>query len=243
MISVTEQDYELLSQYLDGELPSTESELLEQRLNAEPMLATELAGLEALQRQLQSAYSAITDEPVPGPIAALLQPQPVAIVPLPHRRVRAWGFALAASLVVATSATLVTQWNQPADQASGADAMLALALEQTPSRGTGWETLADGRNVRPVLSFQSRDGSWCREYLVAGGDGNWHGVACRSNDGWSTAVLVGTEVGTEIAGSTNEYRPAGAMDSDTIADFIDLNAADIPLDASQEAELIARQWR
>jgi hypothetical protein len=155
-------------------------------------------------------------------------------VPLPHRRLANWGFALAASLVVAVAATqLVQQGSQPS-----ADTMLSAALDNI-SRGSGWETLADGRNVRSVLSFQSTSGAWCREYLMADGDAAWHGVACRQDEGWATAVLASTE----LAESSTEYRPAGATDSVDIANFIDLNAADIPLDARQEAELIARDWQ
>jgi hypothetical protein len=99
--------------------------------------------------------------------------------------------------------------------------------------------LADGRNIRPVLSFQSNTGSWCREYHLAASDGSWHGVACRGDAGWATTVLASADF-TE---STADYRPAGAADSDEIADFIDRNAAGIPLDATQEAEIIARAWR
>jgi len=64
-------------------------------------------------------------------------------------------------------------------------------------------------------------------------------VACRDGDTWATTVLANVELAAPAA----EYRPAGAGDSDAIAAFIDENAADIPLDARQEAELIARRWQ
>ena len=241
MINVTEQDYELLSRYLDQELPSVDRELLDQRLEAEPELAAELAGLQALQGRLNKAYSGV-DGSIPQRIVSLLRYETARIVPLPRKRLVDWGFALAASVVVAASATLITQWSpqsaQPAGTA-GAEAMLALALENSPSRGSGWETLADGRNVRPVLSFQSNTGNWCREYLIADSDGSWHAVACRGDSGWVTKVRSETD----LAGSAQEYRPAGAMDTDEVSGFISLNAADIPLDAGQEAELIDRKWQ
>jgi hypothetical protein len=99
--------------------------------------------------------------------------------------------------------------------------------------------LSDGRALRPVLSFQSNTGSWCREYLLADGDSSWHGVACRDKNGWTTAVLTTTQ----LPASSEDYRPAGAGDAADIADFIDRNAAGIPLDARQEAEIIARSWQ
>ena len=240
-MDITEQDYELLSQYLDGELPEYAARLLEQRLAAEAPLRTCLERLGALNDRLRGAYDGIESEAVPQRIAALLQDGAPHIVPLPHRRTMHWGFALAASLVVAVSATLVTQVGRDSvgTGSQGMDVALSLALEQAPSRATGWEILADGRNLRPVLSFQDRNGAWCREYLLADGHSNWHGVACRGDSGWNQAVLVTTQP----AGSSDDYRPAGAADSDQIAEFVDRNAADIPLDHSQEAELISRNWQ
>lgn len=234
-MDATEQDYELLSQYLDRELSPSAAQLLEQRLETEPQLKARLCGLQSLQRQIQHAYSGIDAEAVPQRITALLQDAPVRIVPLPHKRVMNWGFALAASLVVAVAATQLAQW----ERSAGVDAALSVALENTPSQASGWMTLADGRNVRPVLSFQHKTGNWCREYLVAEAGASWHGVACRGDKGWSTAVLASAD----LVDSGAEYRPAGADDSTEVADFIDLHAADIPLDAAGEADLIAREWQ
>jgi len=247
-MNITEQDYELLSQYLDRELPAGESEQLELRLAAEPQLQAALGRLQALQSRLQAAYGELGQGPVPARTLALLQqapaqasqqPLPTAkVVQLPAKRAVNWGFALAASLVVAVSATLVSQWDQQSAQ-SGADTLLAAALESTPSRGTGWETLSDGRKLRPVLSFQNSTGDWCREYLVGDSDGNWHGVACRGNEGWTTEVLAATR----IEDASAQYRPAGAADSMDVADYIDRNANGIPLDAREEAAIMARGWQ
>jgi hypothetical protein len=233
-MNMTEQDYELLSQYLDQELSPADANQLEQRLVAETALQAKLAELQTLQYQLQDTYSNAAAGPVPSDISALLQDSPPRIVQLPHRRVANWGFALAASLVVAVAATQLAQQSQQ----PGIDTLLSVALDNNPSRGSGWETLADGRNVRPVLSFQDTSGAWCREYLLTDKGTDWHGVACRDGDAWTTTVVASTELGDSSAA----YRPAGASDSDTIADFIGLNATDIPLDARQEAELIARGW-
>jgi hypothetical protein len=238
-MQITEQDYQLLSRYVDRELSLPASRQLEQRLAAEPTLKAALASLQSLQGRLQSAYSELAREPVPAHIVALLEPQQARIVPLPHKRARGLGFALAASLVVAASATLVTQWGQNAGQSgSHPDALLAATLEQTPSMATGWETLADGRQIRPVLSFHSRAGDWCREYLLNDDGDNWHAVACRRNEGWANTVINRTDP----AQPGDEYRPAGAADTALVADYIDRNATDIPLDAAQEAAIIARNW-
>ncbi|MGL4564373.1 MAG: hypothetical protein ACRCVD_03690, partial [Halioglobus sp.] len=205
--------------------------------------------MQALQGQLLQAYDGIANQPIPQRTLALLQAPQANVVPIGHKRalnrprtrVMNWGFALAASLVVAVSATLVTRLDQQSAQpgAAGMDSLLSVALETSPSRGDGWEALADGRKLRPVLSFQTTAGSWCREYLLRSSEGSWHGVACRGDTGWTTTVLAGADA----AESSADYRPAGAASAEEVADFIDRNAAGIALDAAEETDLIARAWQ
>ena len=113
-------------------------------------------------------------------------------------------------------------------------------LDQAPSRGDGWDNLSDGRQFRAVLSFPHITGNWCREYLTSGGTGHSRGIACRTEGKWITHVSVPDQ---SLNGSITEYRPAGADNPSSIADFIDSFANDIPLDAVQEAKLIAQDWK
>lgn len=239
---MTEQDYELLSQYLDHELTETAAADLEQRLAADAQLKAGLERLRMDNERLKQAFSAPGLETVPAGIIALVErdAQP-AIAPLPHRHTAGWGFALAASLVVAASALLINQWNPTANRPStpATDSMLSGVLEQAPSGGSGWEKLADGRQARPILSFKSKDGAWCREYLVSGADGYSQGVACRSNGAWVTRVVAAAQA----PGTPSEYRPAGSTGPDQVADFIAAQAAGIALGREQERELISRHWR
>lgn len=236
---VTEQDYELLSQYLDGELSAAATSQLQQRLATERGLQGLLERLQASDASLKSAFERPALSAVPPHIVDLVQPpaSPV-IIPLPHRRTAQWGFALAASLAVAVCGTLLSQWGGNGAQMT-VDASLAQALEHTPSSGTAWQALPDGRQVRSVLSFQSHSGDWCREYIVASEQGNQHGVACRTAGDWSNTALAA--VATVM--DAGDYRPAGAANPDEIADFINAQAADIPLSAEQETQLIDRNWQ
>jgi hypothetical protein len=239
---MTDQDYELLSQYLDQELSESATHALTQRLAAEPQLRDTLKRLQQMDKQLKTTFSGPEVEAVPPQVVAMVADAQPRIIPLPHRRTASWGFALAASLVVATSALLVTQWQQTTDSPATtplADAGLSRALEQFRSSGDDWNALPDGRQFRSVLSFRSNSGHWCREYWLATGQGNWHAVACRDNQGWVNKV----QVGAELAGASTEYRPAGSGDSGQIADFMATHATDIALSSKQEAELISRQWQ
>ena len=58
-------------------------------------------------------------------------------------------------------------------------------------------------------------------------------------EGWTTEVLAATQ----IEDASDQYRPAGAADSMDVADYIDRNANGIPLDAREEAAIMARGWQ
>jgi hypothetical protein len=239
---MTDRDYELLSQYLDGELDAGAAAALEQRLAEEPDLADLLARLRRLDADIAASVCASATDSVPEHVAALLRDDG-KVVPLrrPLRRTlhrAAWPAALAAS-VVAALALLLVPGEDGQQPLTGSDALLASALESEPSRAEGWVTLTDGRALQPVLTFPDRDGNWCREFLLRDDDQDWRGVACREAGRWETQVVAReTFLAAEEA-----YRPAGAGDNDKVAGFITRNAADIALGASEEQALIASDWQ
>jgi hypothetical protein len=236
--TMKDRDYELLSQYLDGELDAAATAALEQRLAEEPDLADLLARLRRLDADIAASVCAAATDNVPEHVAALLRDDG-KVVPLrrPLKRA-AWPAALAASVVAAVALLLVPgeDGRQPL---TGSDALLAGALEVEPSRADGWVALADGRALQPVLTFPDRDGNWCREFLLRDDDQDWRGVACREAGRWETQVVAReTFLAAEEA-----YRPAGAGDNDKVAGFITRNAADIALGASEEQALITSGWQ
>jgi hypothetical protein len=239
---MTDRDYELLSQYLDGELDAGARAAVDKRLADEPGLAALLARLRRLDAQVAASVCASATDSVPEHVAALLRDDGKVVgkvVPLrrPLRRA-AWPAALAASLVAA-AALLLVPGEDSRQPLTGSDALLAGALESEPSRAEGWVTLPDGRALQPVLTFPDRDGNWCREFLLSDGGQDWRGVACREAGSWETQVVAReTFLAAEEA-----YRPAGADDNDKVAGFITRNAADIALGAREEQALIARDWQ
>jgi hypothetical protein len=242
---MTDKDYELLSQYIDSELSPGAADVLRQRLTKEPGLQANLERMQAVDQSLQMAFSGPDSGRVPTEVIDLLQPEPTGarVIPFPSRKSRSgWGFAIAASLVAACGLVLTQDWQNGAtislDSMDG-DALLSQMLDQSPSRGDAWEDLSDGRQFRAVLSFPHITGHWCREYLMSEDTGLSRGVACRTEGKWITHVSVPDH---SLNGSSSEYRPAGANNPSSIAEFIDSFANDIPLDANQEAELIAEGW-
>ncbi|MBT4521020.1 MAG: hypothetical protein HOC23_13545 [Halieaceae bacterium] len=240
---MTHQDYQLLSQYIDGELSASAAHELRKRLIAEPELRATLESLEQTNDRVACAFATPEANAVPAHVTAMLESAETTTTTLSNRQRAHWAFGLAASLAVASGLLIYPEGRQDtagyANIGSYNDAQLSHVLEQTPSGSEDWETLADGRQVRPVLSFAIRDGVWCREYLVSGKDDNWRGVACRNGGHWTTEVIEQEQ----LTGSSSEYRTAGATDSATIASFIDNNASDIALGSEEEAAMIAKAWQ
>jgi hypothetical protein len=238
-IDMTEQDNELLSQYIDGELAADTAQTMRKRLLAEPELRAHFERMKDINSSVRDAFDVPGADTVPASALKALESAETRPSALPRGNRTGWGLAVAASLVAATGLLLTPDWNQQPGNTPTTDTQLAAALEQTASRGEGWDTLADGRQIRSLLSFPNTRGGWCREYLMSGEDGNWRGVACRNEGQWTTEVL-NAEI---IPGAANEYRPAGTSNTDDINAFIATHSSGIALSLQAEADLIARKWQ
>jgi len=248
-MNIKRQDEELLSRYLDGELSAEEVQQLEQRLAAEPQLQNSFQSMQKMNETLKSSFNTLRARTVPARIINMLRKSDINpakpsgnVVPFPGRQRKAsWGFAIAASIMAASGLLLVQGTGQQFADNAVTDPQLAQELESAPSRSEGWNVLNDGREIRPLLSYARIGGGWCREYLLSSEAGHSRGIACRRNEGtWITEVL---DTQAQQSGSVDEYRTAGADDSDNIAIFMDQNAADIALSAEQERELISAGWQ
>ncbi len=240
-MTITEADFERLSQLIDGELDAASQQQLEQRIALEPELASAWQELQTINATLRQAYAGATTG-IPQRITSMLDSavgQDRAkdnVVPF-FRRQPLWPAALAASVVLALAVSLTPEHTgSPSPPALS----LAAVLESLPS-GDTWTTLEDGAQIQAVLTFPSRDGSWCREFALKqmSRKDTRRGVACRTDGQWRTEVVAQAPEHE----SSDVYRPAGAGDSQAVHQFIRQQAADIPLSGSQEAALIDSGWR
>lgn len=239
---MNEHKHELLSQYLDGELGASEVLELERALDGNLALRTRLEQMRSINSSLRNAFKGDFASTVPPHITQMLAAQSnVVAFPAQASKAKAnWSLAVAASLMAA-SGLLMFQQAQVASVDQGMDALIAQELEQAPSRAAGWYLLADGREMRPVLSFHSKDNGWCREFLLNDQGLQQRGVACKGENLWVTAVIG--PIDTQFADAATDYRPAGASDLDSVQVFVDSQADDIPLGLSAEAKLIEGGWK
>ena len=229
-------DDHLLSMYIDGELDAERTIALAGRLKLEPALRARLSAMENSDRLIKKLYARQSDSDEQE-LAALIRADNVAILN-PVARWREWATGAIAASVMAVVALSLTGEQSSSFNPMTMDAQLAQALEQSPSRASGWEHLDGERDFRSVLTFPAADGRWCREFLLAHDESHWRGVACRNEGTWVNQV-VGSEVFLE---QETQYRPAGAGDTEQVARFIDETATDVALGPQQEAALIASGW-
>ena len=230
---------ELLSRFLDGDLNAGEQADLEEQLANDDALRTRLESFKR-QDELVRAVHRSKSTAVSPVLLAHLERDGQQVTSPPRWQGWTAGIGLAASVVLAITVGLFGLQVGPNNESGfEMDASLAQALSQTPSRAEGWDALDDQRNFRAVLTFPAASGSWCREFMVASDEDHWRGVACRHDGSWVTQVMA-REVFLE---ASNGYRTASAADVDQISRFIDAEAADVALSASQEAAVIDANWR
>lgn len=249
-IRVNDHDFELLSQFADGELNDMDARRLEQRLQTDSGLRATLTAIKALDTSLQDVLQArdavpvsISDRVAQAVDSDMQTGDNVVHFPAASGRAAAvrtshWPLAAAASLVAALGVALVMQQPEPlAPGLPGNDPLVSASLDASSS-GAGWVALEDGRELQPVLTFAHRDGTWCREYLLRSEGSDWRAVACREGQRWVTQA-AGLE---SYLDSASGYRPAGASDSAPVSVFISENAADVALGAEEELKLITEGW-
>ncbi|MEM6302761.1 MAG: hypothetical protein AAF749_13540 [Pseudomonadota bacterium] len=247
---LSDTDAELVSQYIDGELPASESRVLEARLHEDAELRLAMVKMQECNNLVRDVLA--SSDSIPAAVTQLLDdrreplnvhsadvlPFPSAPATSTTTQAPRWVYALAASVLAAVGAVSINNALQPSEsRLPGNDAIVSAALDTVPS-GYEWHTLEDGREFQGVLTFPHENGSWCREYLLRSQDADWRAVACLQGNAWSTQA-AGLESYLE---TSNAYRPAGATDTAPVAVFISQHAAGIALDGSDEAALIASQW-
>lgn len=230
---------DMLSAYLDGELPAETRTALEALFASDTALRSRLEQLRSVDQQLKTALrlSALT---VDDPLAARIRqssPARVRSDPRPMRmlsRRRAGLFALAASLFGVVMGHVLTR-GAVNDAGSGwmtASGALAQVLELAPS---GSQSTQDGETAKVLLSFKAEDGRYCRAFDWQAGGKAAEGLACREADGWQLVTWQAT------AASTGFIPAAGG--SAAVDAAMDALGGSEALDAAAERELIACQWR
>lgn len=234
------ENHERIAAYLDGAMSDAEAQAFEQEIGENPELAAELERMTDNDALLRAAFAEpeISDDflarmgLVEQPVAADLGPVPAEPANDNPPLWRHWqmpvGGAIAAGLALALAFTFQTGSNA---------SPFSDALEKTPSGQLA--ALDDGAALTPLLSFQSGDGRFCREFAYSAGTSERGGIACRDAAGWTV------EAWGEGAGALpdpGEIALANGADTRSLDETYRALGASDPITAERESDLIKQGW-
>lgn len=243
---------EVLSAFLDGELPEADMAIVRDRLAQDPALAERLAQLAAVDNLLADHYAAIDQRPLPQGVTDLLAPvesttgpthappgQRDKVVAFPLRRrvrqglQRRAGTAVAAALVVGFG--LAQLWPGSASDPADDWQRVAQALDTTPSGQT--RALEAGGQLTPRLTFTNQAGDYCRQFrLQEPGAASEH-IACRSSGAsWVEVASVAVP-----AAAKDRYQTASG--GSVLDEVLDRMMAGPLIEPAEERRLLAEGWR
>ncbi len=232
-------DDDMLSAFLDGELPAQDILAVRTALANDPALAERLAALQRVNDMVARHAKALDATPLPSRVLALLDTtaaQPTAtILQGPWQRwTRHAGaqLALAASLVLGLGVA-VNYLRSPAPAELPALATYTEQLDNTPSGAT---VAMDTATLVQRFSFRDRDNRYCRQYQLSTTTTGTENVACRTEQGWTLVASLAVPVTT-----TGDYQAASSSaELNAVLDSLMQGAA---LDLATEGELIERGWQ
>ncbi len=230
---------ELLSRYLDGELNDSERDQVEITLQQDPEMRSLLEDMRAVETFTHDTLEGLADEPVPDQILAMLKSESVTdnVAANDPWWQPSWRGAVAASVLMLLGFFGGTSLNSI--DRSTAPVEFSNILENQSSGSAAGLASTSQESVVPVMSFRSRDGDWCREYLRADGHGFWRGVACRRNDRWTIDLQVAIESPTP----SDQYRAASGASTEMFTELVEQRLGGTPAGREEEDEAIASGWR
>lgn len=251
-------DDELLSAYIDGELPAAESEQLTERLAKEPALVRRLEALRSADERTRDLYAALDRAPMPQSVLDLLNapeggtadaPAADKVIRFPARPLTRFfelPVAIAASVALLAGLLLADVFREVPGAGAGTLTAGAVpsgtALNDLLETGQGGRTveLADGVSGRVHLTFEDGAGDWCRQVSVGGAALIVHGVACRRGGDWRMeTVALGSAMspGGTFATASDASPPAveAAVDA--------LIGPRSPLGEEKESLVISEGWK
>lgn len=245
---------ETLSAFLDGELGTSQAEEVRVALDSDPALRARLARFERADSTMRDAASTIVNRQLPQSVLTMLASNGASIASLEADRSRSLGRSRFWPTAIAASIALVVGWSTGvfylgASQGNAAWSNLQIAARAAPGNPLFevLETTPSGQSVafgessgsfQPVLSFASKNGEPCREFLVAGSDDSIRAVACRERNSWR----VDFAVRSAGVGANNGYQTASASDTRLISDYIKERMVGDALSGETEAVLMTEGW-
>lgn len=245
---------ETLMAFADGELDEKTRREVELALRHDPALAEKVRKHKALRSNVFNAFASTLDEEVPQRLHAAARSGKVVHLdsvrqlrtpppppPVPEKTGWSWTEwgALAATLVVGVLAgTIGAKGLGGEQQLAGFDNRAGMLTAQGRLAEALTQQLASSAaadpNVKVGLSFLSKEGTYCRSFMLP----TTAGLACRSGSEWRIPVLTNGPMGV-----ATEYRQAGTALPAAVLEAIDERIVGQALDANAERAAQKQLWK
>ena len=247
---------EILMAYVDDELDAAARAAVEAAMAESPEIARRVARQQELRRQMRAAFDIVLSEPVPDRLIEAARRAPAGVreaTVTELERVRAqknqpaprrWSWpewsALAASVVLGAVLSQAMLRPFTAEPIVARDGRLLAhdALARALSNQLSSDQPADAR-VALGLSFRSKDGAFCRTFVLRDGRG-LAGIACREGESWPVEVVI---PGDESATPDGGYAMAASELPVALLKKVEERIDGEPLDAAGEAAARRNHWR
>jgi hypothetical protein len=231
---------EQLAAFADGQLPPDEFARVARAVASDPALAAQVEAHRALRVRLSAHFAPILDEPVPDRLRPPSEDRGATVIDLASARsspgtaraaagIRPWvmrGMAVGGAMAAALALVIVAGPWTPLLPDDGLSPVQLAALDSQPS-GAG----AAGAPA-VLLSFVDREQRPCRVFEA----GQQAGIACHDGAGWERVWS-----GPASRAQGGEMRQANSAAGSAFAVAQDMAVR--TLDAEQEQQAIARNWR
>jgi anti-sigma factor RsiW len=245
---------ETLMAFADGELDEKTRREVEQAVRQDPALAEKVRQHKALRTNVFNAFASTLHEEVPQRLQAAARSGKVVHLdsvrqlrtppPPPPAPVRSgwswteWG-AMAATLVVGVLAgTIAAKGLGGDEQLAAFDNKAGALMAQGKLDQALTQQLASAApndpNVKLGVSFVSKEGSYCRSFMLP----STAGLACRNGGQWQIPVLTNGAMG-----AATEYRQAGTALPAAVLEAIDDRIVGQALDANAERAAQKQGWK
>lgn len=232
---------EILSAFLDDELPEETMQAIRDALAVDAHLADRLADLALVDQRVRDQATTIDRIPIPAATLAMFDQTPAEaksaagsrVITFPRwRRVPA-SLQRHAAAVAAISLLAGFVLGRLLPGTDDVDwAATASVLESRPS-GTVYE--AGAARLEPKLSFLNHQGDYCRQFQRFDQTSGFEAIACRQGGQWTLQAMLPV-----ASGAPDSYMPASG--GSALDDMIDQMMSTQPIDPSHERELIREGW-
>lgn len=230
---LSEQDHQLISASLDGELAPEQDLAFKRRLLQEPELNKQYQAFKALGQDLKSTFGDIAATPVPQELSALLAgDKKVEDNKAPQNN--QWRFLALAASVAAIG--LLSFFGLQSTSNKEILVAITRALDTQPSM----EVMQLDPNSQFIVlqSFRHNDGRVCREYQISDTNNQSHAIACKKNQRWQLEVTHNS-----VVAKLEHTVTATGEESETIEQYLKGAVKGEFLTTDDEMTQIKRNWQ